>query len=74
MEVRPSRRNALAMRWLVDSARGRSEKTMAARLAGEGFSMPPKAEVQRSKRGKILIRWQRLIKLLRIIGGNFCTL
>ena len=35
MEVRPSRRNALAMRWLVDSARGRSEKTMAARLAGE---------------------------------------
>ena len=23
------------MRWLVDSARGRSEKTMAARLAGE---------------------------------------
>ena len=35
VEVRPSRRNALAMRWLVDSARGRSEKTMAARLAGE---------------------------------------
>ena len=35
VEVRPSRRNALAMRWLVDSARGRSEKTMAARLAGQ---------------------------------------
>ena len=35
VEVRPSRRNALAMRWLVESARGRSEKTMAARLAGE---------------------------------------
>ena len=35
VEVRPSRRNALAMRWLVDSARARSEKTMAARLAGE---------------------------------------
>lgn len=35
VEVRPSRRNALAMRWLVDSARGRSEKSMAARLAGE---------------------------------------
>ena len=35
VEVRPSRRNALAMRWLVYSARGRSEKTMAARLAGE---------------------------------------
>ena len=35
VEVRPSRRQALAMRWLVDSARARSEKTMAARLAGE---------------------------------------
>ncbi len=35
VEVRPTRREALAMRWLVDSARGRGEKTMAARLAGE---------------------------------------
>ena len=35
MEVRPSRRTALAMRWLVDCARKRSEKTMALRLAGE---------------------------------------
>ncbi len=35
MEVRPSRRTALAMRGLVDSARKRSEKSMALRLAGE---------------------------------------
>ena len=35
VEVRPSRRNALAMRWLVDSARKRGEKSMAQRLAGE---------------------------------------
>jgi small subunit ribosomal protein S7 len=35
VEVRASRRTALAMRWLVDSARARSEKSMAARLAGE---------------------------------------
>ena len=35
VEVRPTRRQALAMRWLVDSARSRSEKTMAGRLAGE---------------------------------------
>ena len=35
VEVRPSRRNALAMRWLVESARKRGEKSMAARLAGE---------------------------------------
>ena len=33
--VRPSRRTALAMRWLVDSARKRGEKSMAQRLAGE---------------------------------------
>lgn len=35
VEVRPSRRSALAMRWLVDSARKRGEKSMAMRLAGE---------------------------------------
>ncbi|WP_432414619.1 30S ribosomal protein S7 [Chromohalobacter israelensis] len=35
VEVRPSRRQALAMRWLVDAARSRGEKTMVQRLAGE---------------------------------------
>tara|TARA_R110002167_G_scaffold75639_3_gene211115 strand:- start:2510 stop:2980 length:471 start_codon:yes stop_codon:yes gene_type:complete len=35
VEVRPSRRSALAMRWLVDAARKRGEKSMALRLAGE---------------------------------------
>ena len=35
IEVRPGRRNTLAMRWLVDAARNRSEKTMGLRLAGE---------------------------------------
>jgi small subunit ribosomal protein S7 len=35
VEVRPNRRNALAMRWLVDAARSRGEKGMGARLAGE---------------------------------------
>jgi small subunit ribosomal protein S7 len=35
VEVRPARRNSLAMRWLIDSARKRSEKSMAFRLAGE---------------------------------------
>ena len=35
VEVRPSRRTALAMRWLVDAARKRGEKSMPARLAGE---------------------------------------
>lgn len=35
MEVRPSRRTALAMRWLVEASVKRSEKSMALRLAGE---------------------------------------
>src|SRR5690606_14213015 len=35
VEVRPARRQALAMRWLVDAARKRGEKSMAQRLANE---------------------------------------
>jgi small subunit ribosomal protein S7 len=35
VEVRPSRRAALSMRWLVDYARNRGEKSMRQRLAGE---------------------------------------
>ena len=35
VEVRPERRTALAMRWVLSYARDRSEKTMAERLAAE---------------------------------------
>ncbi|MFW6021321.1 MAG: 30S ribosomal protein S7 [Guyparkeria sp.] len=35
VEVRPVRRSSLAMRWLIEAARKRGEKTMAAKLAGE---------------------------------------
>ena len=35
VEVRPSRRMGLSMRWVIDASRKRSERTMAARLAGE---------------------------------------
>jgi len=35
VEVRASRRTALAMRWLVDYSRKRGEKSMPQRLAGE---------------------------------------
>jgi small subunit ribosomal protein S7 len=35
VEVRPARRSSLAMRWIIDSARKRNEKSMARRLAGE---------------------------------------
>ena len=35
VEVRASRRQTLAMRWIIDAARSRSEKSMAQRLANE---------------------------------------
>ena len=35
VEVRPERAQALAIRWLIDAARKRSEKTMTERLSGE---------------------------------------
>ena len=55
VEVRPSRRMALAMRWLRESAKKRSEKSMALRLAGElleasegrGGAMKKRDEVHR---------------------------
>ncbi|HQU62773.1 MAG: 30S ribosomal protein S7 [Nitrosomonas sp.] len=55
VEVRSVRRNALAMRWLRDAARKRSEKSMDMRLAGElsdaaegrGGAVKKKEEVHR---------------------------
>ncbi|XZG71044.1 30S ribosomal protein S7 [Chitinibacteraceae bacterium HSL-7] len=55
VEVRPSRRLALAMRWLRDAARKRGEKSMDLRLAGElldaaegrGGAMKKRDEVHR---------------------------
>ena len=35
VEVRPERRTALSIRWMLESARKRSERTMVDRLAGE---------------------------------------
>jgi small subunit ribosomal protein S7 len=55
VEVRPSRRMALSMRWLRDAARKRGEKSMDLRLAGElmdaaegrGGAMKKRDEVHR---------------------------
>ncbi|MBI1276380.1 30S ribosomal protein S7 [bacterium] len=35
MEVREARRQALALRWIINAARNRSERTMRGRLSGE---------------------------------------
>jgi len=55
VEVRPERRTALAMRWLIQFARARNEKTMADRLAvelilaskGEGNAIKKKEDTHR---------------------------
>ena len=55
IEIRPERRQTLALRWIVDFARKRGEKTMAERLAGEildasnntGASVKRKEEMHR---------------------------
>ncbi len=55
IEVRPDRRQALALRWLTQFSRNRSEKTMADRLANEimdaanntGASVKRKEEMHR---------------------------
>ncbi len=35
VEVRPERRQALAIRWIINAARGRNDKTMVDRLSAE---------------------------------------
>jgi small subunit ribosomal protein S7 len=35
VEVRTTRRQALGLRWIIEAARGRNEKTMTERLSGE---------------------------------------
>ena len=55
VEVRPERRTALAMRWIITFSRGRTEKTMEERLAaelilasrGEGNSIKKKEDTHR---------------------------
>jgi small subunit ribosomal protein S7 len=55
VEVRPSRRSALAMRWVREAAKKRGEKSMAQRLAnelleaaeGRGGAMKKREEVHR---------------------------
>lgn len=69
VEVRPSRRMALAMRWLIDASRKRNERNMSAKLAGElmdAFEI----EAPQLKNAKTLIEWQKQTKLSLITVGN----
>ena len=60
-EVRSERRVALAIRWLVNYARDRSEYTMVDRLAAEILMQRTTRFI--SQEEKILTGWQKLIAL-----------
>ena len=61
IEIRPERRQTLALRWLVEFSRKRGEKTMAERLAPARLS---------SVRKKCTV-WPRPTRRLLTIAGNF---
>ena len=63
VEVGKDRRNTLAMRWVLDAARGQKGKKMSVKLSSEMVSAFL-AKVQQLKRNKILTEWLRPIKLL----------
>jgi small subunit ribosomal protein S7 len=63
IEIRPDRRNSLAMRWLVKYSVARSEKTMKDKLAGEILDAYNNRGAQ-LRSAKMCIRWQKLTVLL----------
>lgn len=69
IDVRPDRRQALALRWLTLYSRKRGEKTMKERLANEILDASNNTGAAVKKK-KICIRWQKQIKLSRITAGN----
>ena len=69
VEVRPARKLALSMRWLIAAAQARGEKTMRARLAGE-LPTPPRTAAPRSRRRKTPTAWPRPTRPSPITGGN----
>ena len=69
VEVKSKRAQALAIRWLVDSARKRKDKHMSDKIFNELYDAYEK-KVQQSKKERTCIKWQSQIKLLHILDGN----
>src|SRR3546814_18351113 len=55
VEVRQSRRMALAMRWLIDSARKRGENSMPRKLAAELIDASENREIGERRVGKACV-------------------
>lgn len=74
VEVRPVRRNALGMRWIVEAARKRGDKSMALRLANE-LSDASDNKGATVKNVKMFTVWLKLTKhLLTTVGNKFLNL
>ena len=69
IEVNPRRKLSLAMRWILDAAQNRNEKSMKNKLASELLDAC-EGKGSAVKKREDVHKWQRLIKLLLIIGGN----
>lgn len=69
IEVRPDRRQALALRWLTTYSRNRGEKTMEERLANEILDAANNTGAS-VRRKKICTKWQRQTKRLLTTVSN----
>jgi small subunit ribosomal protein S7 len=69
VEVKSKRAQALAIRWLVDSARKRKDKHMSDKILMNCL-MLMKKKVQQLKKERMCIKWLSQTKLLHILDGN----
>ena len=67
VEVKSKRAQALAIRWLVESARKRKDKHMSDKIL-TNYMMLMKKRISSKKRG--CVKWLSPIKLLRILDGK----
>ena len=68
VEVRPDRRQTLALRWLTKYTRARGEKTMSDKLAKELIDASNNTGASVKKKEDT--RWQKPTRRLLITGGN----
>ena len=72
MEVPASRRNTLAMRWIIDAAKARTGKSFAEKMSAE-FWMPPITWALRCVNVRKLTKWLRPTAPSRITACKFAT-
>ena len=74
VEVRPERRQALAIRWIIQIAQKRSEKTMTERLAGEAArrGQRPGCRLQEARGHAADGRGQPRLLALSLVTSRLC--